>query len=110
MIDAELKGGDPRRALIQRNPQNDIGGVLLVTLVILSPPCILIAPLVRENPLISFLTQNDIGSKSRSVAQFKTLSFEIERNALLDGEIPITLIPFKIECYTLLVSSLASDS
>ena len=99
--------------LIQRNPQNDIGGVIQVIqviLVILSPSCILIAPLVRENPLISFLTQNDIVSKSRSVAQFKTLSFEIERNASLDGEIPITLIPFKIECYTLLVSSLVPDS
>ena len=104
---------DPRRALIQRNPQNDIVGVIQVIqviLVILSPSCILIAPLVRENPLISFLTQNDIVSKSRSVAQFKTLIFEIERNALLDGEIPITLIPFKIECYTLLVSSLAPHS
>ena len=48
----------PRRVLIQRNPQNDIGGVIQVIqviLVILWPYCILIAPLVRENsPLISF--------------------------------------------------------
>ena len=59
MIDAELKGGDPRRALIQRNPQNDIGGVLLVTLVILSPPCILIAPLVTENTHSSLFSDTE---------------------------------------------------
>ena len=55
---SELKPSHLRRALIQWNPHNDIGGVIQVIQVIqviLSPSCILIEPLVMENtPLISF--------------------------------------------------------
>ena len=42
--------------------------------------------------------------------EVKAKSFDIERNAARDGKIPITLIPFKIESNSLLVSSLELDS